>query len=548
MKIYIWLYKQEKSSLFYIIINVIFSIIISLLSITTPILLKKSIDSTILNNKNEYLENIIILILIVIILLVTRYLYYKLTYYFLIDTENIVRTNFFNSFIISYDNINSQIHTGEILNRFSSDIIIVLEGIIQTIPNIIGSSILLIGVVLVFSSISKFMALVFTIFYILINLIYFPFNHKLQTLHKLSQEAEGNIRGYAQDCLENKATINIFNAESNIQYKLSLLLRQLKQKTINKINTTNNINIIVASLMQLGQLSGFIWCSHAIFEGKMTYGSLAAIMSLLTQIQVPITNLGSLLPKLSIITASFKRIEEIESNNMKDKSHIVNIEAEMIDSITCKNLSFRYDKKAIITRLSIQIPSHSIIGVTGKSGIGKSTFLKLLAGYIRPDSGNILLKLYNNKEYDLSNQTIDGLFSYVPQNNELMSGSIFDIVSFFDTKNSSNISEVKKACKIACAESFIKQLPNSYDTWVGEKGKNLSSGQQQRLAIARSLYSNASIFLFDEATSALDEKTELQLLHNIKSFYPDKTILIVSHRNEVLKLCNQIINLEQTKI
>ena len=127
------------------------------------------------------------------------------------------------------------------------------------------------------------------------------------------------------------------------------------------------------------------------------------------------------------------------------------------------------------------------------------------------------------------------LFSYVPQGNQLMSGTIRDVVTFSNTNNEEKIWE---ALEIACASDFVRKLPNGLDTKLKEQGSGISEGQMQRLAIARAIYSNRPILLLDEATSALDVKTEKQVLSNLKAM-KDMTVIIVTHRLEALSICSR---------
>jgi ATP-binding cassette subfamily B protein len=133
-----------------------------------------------------------------------------------------------------------------------------------------------------------------------------------------------------------------------------------------------------------------------------------------------------------------------------------------------------------------------------------------------------------------------GLFAYVPQGNQLMSGSIRDVVTFADEENRLKDAQIHRALEIACASQFISELPEGLDTQLGERGAGLSEGQMQRIAIARAIFSERPILLLDEATSALDEATEAKLLDNLRSM-TDKTVIIVTHRPKALEITDKII-------
>ena len=179
----------------------------------------------------------------------------------------------------------------------------------------------------------------------------------------------------------------------------------------------------------------------------------------------------------------------------------------------------------------------------GISGIGKSTLLKLLLGVFNLNFGEIYLDT-NNGKIPIDKNT-RRLFSYVPQGNMLISGTIKDNITFINPDASD--AEIEEAIRISCAKQFIDELPLGLETVIGEKGLGLSEGQVQRLAIARSLLADSPILLLDEATSALDEKTEKEFLTNLKAL-DNVTCIIVSHKKAALDICNKTIQIKNGKI
>ena len=139
------------------------------------------------------------------------------------------------------------------------------------------------------------------------------------------------------------------------------------------------------------------------------------------------------------------------------------------------------------------------------------------------------------------------LFAYVPQGNQLMSGTIREIVTFADKFSLHDNERIGKALKIACAEKFVNELENGMDTLLGERGTGLSEGQMQRIAVARAVFSGSPVLILDEATSSLDEQTETELLENLKNM-TDKTVLIITHRPAALKICDRILNFSENGI
>jgi len=193
---------------------------------------------------------------------------------------------------------------------------------------------------------------------------------------------------------------------------------------------------------------------------------------------------------------------------------------------------------------SLRLEKHDFALLSGPSGIGKTTLLKLLLGMYKPDEGQIYLQMNDGSRISIGQHTRKW-FAFVPQGNLLLSGSIRENIAF--VKPEATDDEIMAAARISCADDFIKDLPEGLETMIGEKGYGLSEGQIQRLAIARAVLSGPSVLLLDEASSALDESIEKRLLQNLREM-PDKTCLIISHRRAPLSICNKELFIENKAI
>ena len=178
--------------------------------------------------------------------------------------------------------------------------------------------------------------------------------------------------------------------------------------------------------------------------------------------------------------------------------------------------------------------------VMGKSGCGKSTFMKLLLGLIEPDGGRIYIKCRDGEEVPVG-PAARGLFAYVPQGNMLFSGTLRDNIAFCRAEAADE--QIMEAAEAACIGTFIQSLPDGLDTVIGERGLGLSEGQVQRIAVARAVLTGAPILLLDEATSALDEENERLILQSIQKL-KDRTCIAVSHRRACLAVCDRLFRLE----
>lgn len=208
------------------------------------------------------------------------------------------------------------------------------------------------------------------------------------------------------------------------------------------------------------------------------------------------------------------------------------------------DVTFGYGRDLVLEGFSLVVPKGSFVAVTGPSGQGKSTLVKLLLGAYPPDAGEVRLEVRGGSLSAADAPA--GLFAYVPQGNHLMSGAIREVVGFAERGDAIDDEAVRAACRVACADEFVSGLPDGYGTVLGERGAGLSEGQMQRLAVARAVYSGAPVLLLDEATSAIDAATERRMLENLRAL-PGRTAIVVTHRAETLALCDDVVEMGEVQ-
>ena len=263
----------------------------------------------------------------------------------------------------------------------------------------------------------------------------------------------------------------------------------------------------------------------------MTLGDLTAITQLVGQLQSPLVNLSGFYPKYIAMTAACERLMEIDmlySRQMPEEACVPEELYGSMQSLVAEELSFSYgkDQKQVLNPSTFRLPKGMFVTVTGPSGVGKSTLLKLMLGIFQPLSGKLCLEIADGQQKKLD-RTTRRLFAYVPQGNLLFSGTLRE--NLLLTRPQADEEQIKNAIYVSCMDSFLHQLPDGLDTMLGENAYGLSEGQAQRLAIARAVLGGAPILLLDECTSALDAETEQQVLQRISEM-PGKTCIAVTHR------------------
>jgi len=219
------------------------------------------------------------------------------------------------------------------------------------------------------------------------------------------------------------------------------------------------------------------------------------------------------------------------------------------ENIIFQNVSYEYEKnKKVIDSVDLKIKKNKTIGIIGGSGSGKSTLIDLMSGLIKPTEGEIFI----NDKFNFNEDYILGLqekVAYISQHNFLLNASIKENIAFGLEEDKINYKRLEEAISGARLKDFVNSLDDNHNYIVGDNGKNLSGGQRQRIVLARSLYRDASIFLFDEATSALDATTESKIFEDIKTnFQNKKTLIISTHNEKLLDFCDHIYEIKNKKI
>ena len=464
--------------------------------------------------------------------------------------EIIFRTRMFKEILAKDYGTITTYHSGDLLNRLTSDVQIVANGCATIIPSVGALLTKFIVALAVIVSIDYKFALIFIVGGILLFIFSRLIKSRTKKLHKQNQETEGKTRSFIQEAIENMLVIKVFSNEEKIAEKAAELQEDNYKVKVKRRRLGIFTNTSLNSVMQFSYLYALAWGVFGIYSGTIDYGTLTALTQLVGQVQTPFTGASSILSKWFALSASAERLIDICNiqNENIERLHMSKKSAEKLysnlESINFENINFSYDRNTVLEDASLKIDKGDFVAIMGISGIGKSTLLKLLLGIYKSDAGDIYFKLNDATKVKADYKT-RALFSFVPQGNMLLSGTIRENVAFL--RDNISDEEILEALRISCADEFLSEFPNGIDTVIGEKGIGLSEGQIQRIAIARAIVTNAPVILLDEATSALDEATEEKFLNNLKSLNR-VTCIIISHKKAALKICNKHIAIVEKAI
>lgn len=558
-----WLYKVPGSRKLFIAALAVIQAVNGASGVIYALLLRSIVDSAAAHDSTGFRKYVVLTVLLVLAQLAMRAVIRWLTELSKSTFENLFKSRLAENILHKdFASVNA-VHSGEWLNRLTNDTVVVADSYVDILPGLVETVVKMISAVIMMIALDWRFACILVPCGIALIILTYTFRRVLKSLHKSVQESDGRLRVFLQERIGSMMIIRSFAAEEHTQEEIMERMSSHKNARMRKNRFSNFCNIGFGTAMNGMYIFGVAYCGYGILCNTISFGTLTAITQLITQIQSPFANITGYLPKFYAMTASAERLMEIEEFTDDSESRPLGIDevnsfyTGKMKSFGLRNARFTYypavdsirslskdDMPLVLDNISIEIGKGEYVAFTGHSGCGKSTVLKLLMSIYRLDSGERYLTADDSTEMPLSAEW-HRLFAYVPQGNQLMSGTIREVVAFADISAKDDDERINRALEIACADKFVSELDNGADTLLGERGAGLSEGQMQRIAIARAVFSGSPVLLLDEATSALDEMTERQLLENLRRM-TDKTVVIVTHRPAALEICDKIIDFTDT--
>lgn len=480
-----------------------------------------------------------------------------------INIQNNLRARLFYSLISSRWSGRERFGTGDAVNRLEEDIRVVSELVSSHIPAVVVTfaQLAAASTFLLFISPNLLWALVgLMIAGIIASRLSF---RKLRSLSTAIRTKDGEIQQHIQEHLQNRVVALTIIGIERVMATLNTLHSALRTNTIKRLNFHSLNSALLSVSFMGGYAAAFLWGVYGIKSGTVTFGMMTAFLQLVSQIQMPLSELARKIPAFIHALSSIERLAELENLDPEENGPLCRLEAPA--GILFKDVTFSYPDShsgVLFNSFSHNFLPGTMTVVAGATGIGKSTLVRLMLGLLKPQSGNILIygsssnlqstsnlhdaaSLHNaasqqsaaNSHY--ASKATRCNFKYVPQGNTLLSGTILDNLLMADPK--ADRERIDAALHIAAAD-FVHSLPEGLQTICGESGSGLSEGQCQRIAIARALLQSGSVLLMDESTSSLDPATESLVLQNLRTL-SNHTIIFISHREAVMKSADSLLEL-----
>lgn len=439
----------------------------------------------------------------------------------------------------------SRFHSGELLNRLNSDSHIVVTGVVGFVPRLVSLVTRLIACLTVLVILDGRFTAIMLVFGLLLLACSRAYGKRVKRLHKECQESDGKAKAFTQEALENWTMIQAFEGNEVVRGRLGERLVAHFTNLIRRNRWSAASHGVMHLLFSGSYYAALAWGAVRLMAGAISYGTLTAFLQIVGQIRQPFMHMSGLLPQYYNMLASAERLIDLENlpDELRADKPMTDWDEQPMQSLAVRDVYFAYEAEhPVLTGASLMLQRGEFVALAGFSGIGKSTLFKLMLGFYAPQSGS-LVAVTENGQYPLGADT-RSLFAYVPQQSIVFSGTIRENIAFCcpDATDES----IWAAAETAAVADVIRGLPDGLDTALGERGAGLSEGQVQRIAIARAVLCDAPILLLDEATASLDERTEAQVLRNLRAL-TDKTCICISHRPAALEICDRVIRVQDGK-
>ncbi|MDY8138192.1 peptidase domain-containing ABC transporter [Aquimarina sp. 2201CG5-10] len=519
----------------------------SLLQLITPFLTQSIVDVGI---ENEDIDFVYLVLIAMLSLFIGRTLIDVLRSWILLHLSTRINISLISDFFIKLMNLPISYFdvkmTGDLLQRIN-DHKRIEQILTMSSLNVLFSmvNLLVFSFVLIYYSLS-----IFTIFaigsviYFVWILIFFKKRKKLdyKRFSQISEEQSKVI-----ELVNGMQEIKLHNAEKRKRWNWEFVQAKLFKISIENLALEQYQSVGSSFINELKNILITVFSAKLVIDGEITLGMMLAITAIVGQLNAPITQLINFLRELQDAQISLERLGEIHNKEDEEQPGDEKLrDVPKNSGFEIKDLIFRYvgSDKPVLENLNLTIPANKITAVVGVSGSGKTTLMKLLLKFYEPDQGQIFIG--NHDLQNVSQKSWRDQFGVVMQEGYVFNDTIANNIAvgedYVDKK------KLAHAVDVANIKEFIESLPLSYNTKIGMEGVGLSTGQKQRLFIARAVYKNPKFLFFDEATSALDANNEKVIMEKLDTFFKDKTVMVIAHRLSTVKNAHQIVVLDKGEI
>ncbi|MCL2461964.1 MAG: ABC transporter ATP-binding protein/permease, partial [Defluviitaleaceae bacterium] len=436
--------------------------------------------------------------------------------------------------------------TGQLMSRMINDTRQAEILIAHALPDLISNLIVILGVAVLIFTINPVLAAIALIPVPVVFWVGTFFSKKVAPLFRINQEVLGNINAVSQDNLSGMKEIQAFGQEERELDKMLEMCRHYSFVNIRANYASALFHPGIEFLTSLGTVIVVGIGGYLSMRGRMSVADVVGFLMYLSIFYQPLAILSRLFEDVQVSLASAIRVFEVldAESDVKERPDAIAME-KCEGKIDFECVSFNYtEDETVLSNITFTAKPGEMIAVVGPTGVGKTTIVSLMERFYDPQKGIIRIDGVDIK--DLTIESLRSQISMVLQDVFLFNGTIAENIAY-GVKNAAQ-EQIERAAKIACADDFIRQMPEGYKTTIGERGVRLSGGQKQRLSIARAVLRDTPILILDEATSSVDMETELQIQRAIENLTGSRTLIVIAHRLSTIISANQILVMDKGSI
>jgi ABC-type transport system involved in Fe-S cluster assembly fused permease/ATPase subunit len=359
-------------------------------------------------------------------------------------------------------------------------------------------------------------------------------------------ESDSDAQTKAVDSLLNFETVKYFGNEAHEAARFDRALATYERAAVKNNVTLSMLNVGQGGIIAVGLTIVMLMAGNGVANGTMTVGDFVLVNAYLIQLYLPLNFLGyvyrEIKRSLTDMEEMFRLLAVRQDVNDKPGAPPLAVSGGEIEF---RNVSFRYDpRRPVIRGISFRVPPGKTVAIVGASGAGKSTISRLLFRFYDVTEGAVLIDGQDIR--DVTQQSLRAAIGIVPQDTVLFNDTVYYNIAYGNPK--ATPAQIEAAAKLARIHDFVMELPDGYQSMVGERGLKLSGGEKQRVAIARTILKNPRILLFDEATSSLDSHTEKEIQVSLREVSADRTTLVIAHRLSTVIHADEIIVMHEGEI
>lgn len=438
-----------------------------------------------------------------------------------------------------------QFRSGDLLNRLNTDVTSVSGGVTGLLPSFVTAAVQFLGSLMIILCYDPVMALIALIGAPLSVLCSRTLVRRMRSYNRRMKDISSEVMSFHEDSLRNLTSIKAFGIMDGFRDRMCAMQGKYRETYLD-YNRFSVIAGFVMSIVGLLVSAGcFGWGVYRLWTHAISYGAMMMFLQLTTMLRSAFSSLIGLVPTAISITTSAGRLMAVADLPEEPGARET---APVPDACTVelRDVTFAYPGgEPVLEHVDFRARPGEVVALTGASGEGKTTMIRLMLGLVRPEDGSVCLTGADGRCLPVTAAT-RAAFSYVPQGNTVFAGTIADNLRM--VRPEATDAELIAALETACAYDFVRQLPDGIYARTGELGHGLSEGQAQRIAVARAVLRGAPVLLLDEATSALDEATEQRMLENLMHSGRVQTCVLITHRAVTAERCPRRYTLRGTRL